>query len=85
MSYFPKHYINPNQYTAGGEFMYASSQIEYKGWYWSTGNGKYYTGKIQVLPLPLLSLINMIHLQASILKFQCHQLWAIWIKTGIWI
>ena len=45
MSYFPEHYIKPNQYTAGGEFMYASSKIEYKGWYWSTGNGRYYTGK----------------------------------------
>jgi hypothetical protein len=45
MSYFPKHYIKPNQYTAGGEFIYASSRLEYKGWYWSTGNGRYYTGK----------------------------------------
>ena len=45
MSYFPEHYIKPNQYTAGGEFMYASSKIEYKGWYWSTGNGRYYTGQ----------------------------------------
>jgi hypothetical protein len=45
MSYFPKHYIKPNQYTAGGEFKYASSELEYKGWYWSTGNGRYYTGE----------------------------------------
>ena len=45
MSYFPKHYIKPNQYTPGGEFMFASSKLEYKGWYWSTGNGRYYTGK----------------------------------------
>ena len=45
MSYFPKHYITPNQYTPGGEYMYKSSQIEYIGWYWKTGNGRTYTGK----------------------------------------
>jgi hypothetical protein len=45
MSYFPKHYITPNQYTSGGEFAYKSSQIEYIGYYWKTGNGRFYTGK----------------------------------------
>jgi hypothetical protein len=45
MSYFPKHYITPNQYTSGGEFVYKSSQIEYIGYYWKTGNGRFYTGK----------------------------------------
>jgi hypothetical protein len=50
MSYFPKHYITPNQYTSGGEFIYASSKIEYIGWYWSTGNGRYYTGQTPQTP-----------------------------------
>lgn len=52
MSYFPKHYIIPNQYTSGGEFLYASSGIEYIGWYWSTGNGRYYTGQTPQNPNP---------------------------------
>jgi hypothetical protein len=58
MSYFPKHYITPNQYTSGGEFAYKSSQIEYIGYYWKTGNGRFYTGKtpqssetIELLPI----------------------------------
>lgn len=45
MSYFPKHYITTNQYTAGGEFAYKSSQVEYAGYYWKTGNGRFYTGQ----------------------------------------
>jgi len=45
MSYFPLHYITTNQYSSGGEFMYKSSQIEYIGYYWKTGNGRFYTGE----------------------------------------
>lgn len=59
MSYFPKHYIKPNQYTAGGEFMYLSTQLEYKGWYWSTGNGRYYTGQTPQSPQNL-EIVKMI-------------------------
>jgi hypothetical protein len=59
MSYFPKHYINPNQYTSGGEFMYLSSQLEYKGWYWSTGNGRYYTGQTPQAP-QIVEIVKMV-------------------------
>jgi hypothetical protein len=50
MSYFPLHYITTNQYTSGGEFMYKSSQIEYTGYYWKTGNGKFYSGQTPQSP-----------------------------------
>jgi hypothetical protein len=50
MSYFPLHYITTNQYTSGGEFMYKSSQIEYIGYYWKTGNGKFYSGQTPQAP-----------------------------------
>jgi hypothetical protein len=50
MSYFPLHYITTNQYSSGGEFMYKPSQIEYIGYYWKTGNGKFYSGQTPQAP-----------------------------------
>ena len=50
MSYFPLHYITTNQYSSGGEFMYKSSQIDYIGYYWKTGNGRFYTGETPQSP-----------------------------------
>jgi len=44
MSYFPKHYIKTNQSTTGGEFVFRANELDYTGPYWSTGNGRFYTG-----------------------------------------
>jgi hypothetical protein len=43
--YFPLSQITPNLYTNGGEFVIISSQEDYKGYYFKTSSGKYYTGK----------------------------------------
>lgn len=43
--YFPKSQITPNQYTNGGEYVYASTKLPYTGYYFKVSTGKYYTGK----------------------------------------
>jgi hypothetical protein len=43
--YFPLSQITPNLYTNGGEFVIISSQEDYKGYYFKTSTGKYYTGR----------------------------------------
>ena len=43
--YFPLSQIKPNLYTNGGEFVIISSQEDYKGYYFKTSSGKYYTGR----------------------------------------
>jgi hypothetical protein len=45
MSYFPKHYLKTNQYTTGGEFVVKSTGEVYNGFYFQTGNGKFFTGE----------------------------------------
>lgn len=42
--YYPKSQIKPNQYTNTGEFLIASSNSEYIGYYYSTSDGKFYSG-----------------------------------------
>lgn len=42
--YYPKSQIKPNQYTNTGEFLIASSNTEYIGYYYSTSDGKFYSG-----------------------------------------
>jgi hypothetical protein len=69
MSYFPKHYITPNQYTSGGEFMYKSSKIEYIGYYWKTGNGRLYTGETPQSP-ETIELIPIIPINIGIFTEQ---------------
>jgi hypothetical protein len=61
MSYFPLHYITTNQYSSGGELMYKPSQIEYIGWYWKAGNGKFYSGQTPQAP-NIIELIPIIPL-----------------------
>ena len=51
--YFPKSQINPNQYTNGGEFSISSTGEIYKGPYFSTSMGEFYTGKTPNSPNPL--------------------------------
>jgi hypothetical protein len=44
--YYPKSQIVTNLYTNGGELSYVDSpQIEYKGYYWKTSKGKFFSGK----------------------------------------
>ena len=43
--YFPKSQITTNQYTNGGEYVYAVSKLPYIGYYFKVSTGKYYTGK----------------------------------------
>jgi len=50
MSYFPKHYIVPNQYTNGGEFVYKGTSTIYIGPYFKTGNGKTFSGNTPQSP-----------------------------------
>lgn len=43
--YYPKSQIRSNLYTNGGEFAYASTKSNYIGYYYTTSDGKAYTGK----------------------------------------
>jgi len=43
--YFPKSQIKSNQYTNGGELQVKSTGQEYKGYYFTTSNGDFYSGK----------------------------------------
>ena len=59
MSYFPKYYIKTNLYTVGSEFVIKSTGENYVGYYWSTGNNRFYSGKnpqdsfvTQIVPVP---------------------------------
>lgn len=43
--YIPKNRIVPNQYTGGDKYVVKSTQEWYKGFYYKTYDGKFYTGK----------------------------------------
>lgn len=43
--YYPLNKILPNLYTSGREFLIKSTSQEYKGWYFSAYDGKYFTEK----------------------------------------
>ena len=43
--YYPKSQIVVDLYTNGGEFTNDNTKEEYKGYYWKTSSGQYYTGK----------------------------------------
>lgn len=42
--YYPKSEITPNLYTNGTEFVNTVTGAYYKGYYYATSDGKYYTG-----------------------------------------
>ena len=50
MAYIPKNKIQTNLYTAGGEYAYALSKVEYVGYYYKLYNGKLYTGSTPNTP-----------------------------------
>jgi hypothetical protein len=43
--YYPLSQITPNLNTNGGEFAYANTKQEYKGYYYKTSKGEYFTGR----------------------------------------
>lgn len=43
--YYPKSQIQVNLYTNGNEYVIASSNEIYAGYYWKTSSGKFFTGK----------------------------------------
>jgi hypothetical protein len=43
--YYPLSQITPNLNTNGGEFVYADTKQEYKGYYYKTSKGEYFTGR----------------------------------------
>jgi hypothetical protein len=44
--YYPKSQITTNLYTNGGELVYLNNNLNYKGFYFKTSKGKYFTGKV---------------------------------------
>lgn len=57
--YYPKSQIKPNLYTKGKEYQYSNNKQEYKGYYYVTSQGQYYTGKHPGdLPNTQITLIN---------------------------
>lgn len=43
--YYPLNKISAGLYTSGAEFYLVETSVEYKGYYFSTYDGKYFTGK----------------------------------------
>ena len=43
--YFPKSQVKTNLYTNGGEFTPKNSQTPYRGYYYETSDGKFFSGK----------------------------------------
>lgn len=45
MPYYPKSQIQINLFTKGKQFRVISSKDEYKGYYWKTSKGEYFSGR----------------------------------------
>ena len=45
--YYPQSQITPNLYTNGEEFVYKTNLSPYKGYYFKTSKGEYFTGRNQ--------------------------------------
>ena len=45
MAYIPKSQIKTNLFTEGGEYLLSSNNSPYKGYYYKTSQGKFYTGR----------------------------------------
>jgi hypothetical protein len=48
--YYPKSQITTNLHTNGDELMYELTRVEYRGYYYRTSSGKYYSGKTPSSP-----------------------------------
>lgn len=63
--YFPKSQVKTNLFTNGGEFTLRNTNTSYKGYYYTTSNGKYFSGKtpnesptfelVKIIPSPIPS------------------------------
>ena len=69
MTYYPKSQISTNLYTPGKQLQIKSTKKEYKGYYWKTSKGEFFTGKtpnslnpqsLQVIPIVPASSYNTI-------------------------
>jgi len=59
MKYLPLSQLKSNLYTKGGEFYISSTQTPYRGYYYKTSKGEYYSGKTpQDSPSVLLTLFK---------------------------
>jgi hypothetical protein len=43
--YYPKSQVKTNLYTKGGEYIISNSSTPYRGYYYQTSNGEYFSGK----------------------------------------
>ena len=58
MAYIPKSQIKTNLFTEGGEYLLSNNNSSYKGYYYKTSQGKFYTGRtpedgLSVLLIPV--------------------------------
>jgi hypothetical protein len=43
--YYPKYQVKTNLYTNGGDFILLNNSTQYKGYYYETSDGRYFSGK----------------------------------------
>lgn len=67
MKYYPKSQIKTNLYTNGNEFVISLTQENYKGYYWGTSTGEFYTGKSPE-DIPNNKLIPLLNIDINTLK-----------------
>lgn len=63
--YYPKAKILSSQYTSGNDFILKSTQERYKGYYYATYDGRYFTGKEPNSSSLELSKVNQINNDSS--------------------
>ena len=47
--YYPKSQIKPNLFTNGDQYVYLRDETNYIGFYYSTSDGRYFTGKVLIM------------------------------------
>jgi hypothetical protein len=67
MSYYPLSQITTNLNTNGSEFVYASTNQEYKGNYWKNSKDEYFTGKTPQ-DTPVEKLIKIVYNEDNFLS-----------------
>ena len=73
--YYPLSQITPNLNTNGGELAYASTKQDYKGDYYKTSKGEYFTGKTpqdglnELLIISIPEIVTQVTTQNNIVSF----------------